>query len=195
MDTVLQGLPFMFNYIDDILVTGRNLEEHIQNLEAVLARLEKHGFRLKREKCAFLLPCVDYLGHRITAEGIQPSPDKVKAVQEAPTPQDVSQLKSFIGLVNYYGKFLPDLSNLLAPLYRLLQKDTKWSWGADQERAFKDVKKLLTSTHLLVHFDPDRELLVACDASPYGLGGSPFTPRTYRRGATCCIRIMLSQSC
>ena len=67
-----------------------------------------------------------YLGHRITAEGIQPSPDKVKAVQEAPTPQDVSQLKSFIGLVNYYGKFLPDLSNLLAPLYRLLQKDTKW---------------------------------------------------------------------
>ena len=61
MDTVLQGLPFMFNYIDDILVTGRNLEEHIQNLEAVLARLGKHGFRLKREKCAFPLPCVDYL--------------------------------------------------------------------------------------------------------------------------------------
>ena len=169
METVLQGIPSVFVYIDDILVTGRNLQEHLQNLEAVLARLEKHGFRLKREKCAFLLPCVDYLGHCITSEGIQPSSDKVRAVQEAPTPQDVSQLKSFLGLVNYYGKFLPDLSNL-APLYRLLQKDTKWSWGADQEQAFREVKQLLTSECLLVHFDPDKELLIACDASPYRLG-------------------------
>ena len=72
--------------------------------------------------------------------------------------------------MNYYGKFLPDLSNLLAPLYRLLQKDTKWSWGADQEQAFREVKQLLTSECLLVHFDPDKELLIACDASPYGLG-------------------------
>ena len=74
--------------------TGRNLEEHVRNLDSVLAHLEKHGFRLKCEKCAFLLQCVDYLGHRITAEGIQPSPVKVKAVQDAPTYQDVSQLKS-----------------------------------------------------------------------------------------------------
>lgn len=72
--------------------------------------------------------------------------------------------------MNYYGKFLPDLSNLLAPLYRLLHKDTKWSWGADQEQAFREVKQLLTSECLLVHFDPNKELLIACDASPYGLG-------------------------
>ena len=105
-----------------------------------------------------------------TAEGIQPSPDKVKAVQEAPIPQDVTQLKSFLGLVNYYGKFLPDLSHLLAPLYRLLQKDVEWYWKADQQSAFEEVKKLLTSDRLLVHYDSDRELLLACDASPYGLG-------------------------
>ena len=170
METVLQGLQSVFVYIDDILVTGRNLDEHLQNLEAVLARLHKSGFRLKREKCAFLLPSVDFLGHRITASGIQTSPDKVKAVQEAPTPQDVSQLKSFIELVTYYGKFLPDLSNLLAPLYRLMQKDTKWSWGAEQAQAFREVKMMLTSDCLLVHFDPDWELLLACEASPYGVG-------------------------
>ena len=165
METVLQGLPSVFVYIDDILVTGRSPQEHLQNLEAVLACLKKCGFRLKREKCAFLLPCIEYLGHCITSEGIQPSSDKVRAVQKAPIPQDVSQLKSFVGLVNYYGKFLPDLSNLLAPLYRLMQKDTKWSWGAEQARAFREVKTLLTSDCLLVHFDPDQELLLACDAS------------------------------
>ena len=94
METVLQGLPSVFVYIDDILVTGPNLDEHLQNLEAVLSRLHKYGFWLKCETCAFLLPSVDFLGHCITASGIQPSPDKVKAVQEAPTPQDVSQLRT-----------------------------------------------------------------------------------------------------
>ena len=128
------------------------------------------GLRLKREKCTFLLPSVEYLGHKISAQGIQPTAEKVKAVQNAPAPQDISQLKSFLGLVNYYGKFLPDLSNVLAPLYRLLQKETQWSWGDDQWRAFHEVKQLLTSECLLVHFDPNRELILACDASPYGVG-------------------------
>ena len=96
--------------------------------------------------------------------------EKVNAIREVPTPQDVSQLESFIRLVNYYGKFLPDLSNVLAPLYTLLQNETKWSWGDEQQRAFQEVKKLLTSECLLVHFDPNKELILACDASPYGVG-------------------------
>ena len=105
-----------------------------------------------------------------TAQGLQPSTDKVEAFHMAPAPQDVSQLKSFLGLVNYYGKFLPDLSSVLAPLYSLLQKGTEWKWGADQQTAFAEVKRLLTSDCLLAHYDPDKELLLACDASPYGLG-------------------------
>ena len=123
METVLQGLPSVSIYLDDILVTGKSVDDHIRNLEAVLSCLEDSGFRLKQEKCAFLLPSVEYLGHLITAQGLQPSTDKVEAVQ--PAPQDVSQLKSFLGLVNYYGKFLPDLSSVLAPLYSLLQKGTE----------------------------------------------------------------------
>ena len=170
METVLQGLPSVSIYLDDILVTGKSVDDHIRNLEAVLSRLEDSGFRLKQEKCAFLLPSVEYLGHLITAQGLQPSTDKVEAVQKAPAPQDVSQLKSFLGLVNYYGKFLPDLSSVLAPLYSLLQKGTEWKWGADQQTAFAEVKRLLTSDCLLAHYDPDKELLLACDASPYGLG-------------------------
>ena len=83
---------------------------------------------------------------------------------------DVGQLRSFLGLVNYYGKFLPNLASTLAPLYLLLHKHTDWRWGIDQSRAFEQAKGLLTSCILLVHFDPDKELLVSCDASPYGLG-------------------------
>lgn len=170
MENVLQGLLGVSVYLDDILVTGKTTEDHLANLEAVLSRLETAGLRLKRNKCAFLLPSVEYLGHRITAQGLQPTVDKIKAVQEAPKLHDVSQLRSFIGLVNYYSKFLPDVSDVLAPLYRLLQKDKKWSWGKEQQKSFDEVKRLLTSECLLVHYDPSKELILACDASPYGLG-------------------------
>ena len=129
----MQGLPGVSVYIDDILITGKSIEEQLENLEAVLTRLEETGLRLKRDTCAFLLPTVEYVGHKITAQGLQPTLDKVKAVQNAPAPQEVSQLKSFIGLVNYYGKFLPDLSSVLAPFYRLFQKGTKWVWGDEQQ--------------------------------------------------------------
>ena len=104
MESILQGLPNVSVYIDDILVTGKTPLEHLSNLDTVLTRLEQAGLRLKRKKCVFLLPVVEYLGYKISAQGIQPTEEKVNAIREAPTPQDVSQLKSFIGLVNYYGK-------------------------------------------------------------------------------------------
>ena len=107
-------------YIDDVLVSGKSAEEHHQNLHTVLTKLEEAGLRLKHENCSFLIPSVEYLGYKITEKGLQPTAEKVEAVQSAPAPQDISQLKSFIGLVNYYGKFLPDLSTVLSPLYRLL---------------------------------------------------------------------------
>ena len=89
---------------------------------------------------------VEYLGFRISAAGLQPTDEKVRAIQNAPAPEDVSQLKSFLGHVNYYGKFLPDLSLILAPLYSLLQKEMKWTWGV-QQKAFADVKAMMTSVH------------------------------------------------
>ena len=76
----------------------------------------------------------------------------------------------FLGLVNYYGKFLPDLETTLSPLYALLQKQKKWSWDTNEEKAFQAVKKLLQSSRVLVHFDPSLPLILLCDASPYGLG-------------------------
>ena len=112
---------------------------------------------------------MDYVGHVIDAEGLRTSDSKIAGIVKAPAPRDVSELRSFLGLVNYYGKFLPDVANTLSPLYALLQKKKKWSWGANEEEAFQEVKKLLQSSRVLVHFDPSLPLILSCDASPYGL--------------------------
>ena len=153
MENLLQGIPKVCVYLDDILITGATEAEHLNNLNDVLSRLEQAGMRLKKNKCAFLLPQVDYLGHRISHSGLHPTKEKVRAIVEAPVPQNVSQLKSFLGMLNYYSKFLSNLSTVLAPLYNLLQKNAAWQWGMAQQTAFSEAKKLLVSSKVLVHFD------------------------------------------
>ena len=91
-------------------------------------------------------------------------------MSEAPAPVNVQQLRSFLGLVNYYGKFLPHLASTLAPLYQLLKKKEQWNWGPPQKQAFKEAKSQLTSTKILTHFDTSKKLMLSCDASPYGVG-------------------------
>ena len=170
MDNLLQGLEHVVVYIDDILITGRTEEEHLRTLGKVLQILEEAGMRLKKEKCVFMVPRVEYLGHSISKEGLQPTADKVRAITEAPHPTNVSELKAFLGLINYYGKFMQNLSTVLAPLYTLLKKKTPWRWQADQEKAFNEAKASLKSPKLLVHYDGRKELILTCDASPVGLG-------------------------
>ena len=127
MDNLLQSIPRVCVYLDDILVTGISTEKHLKNLEEFLSRLRNAGMWLKKSKCAFLLPQVEYLGHQISEKGLQPTTQKLRAIVEAPAPHNVSQLKSFLGMINYYSKFSPNLSTQLAPLYSLLQKKTIWS--------------------------------------------------------------------
>ena len=170
MENLLQGISRVCVYIDDIIVTGKTEEEHLQNLNEVLSRLEKAGMRLKKEKCKYMVPEIEYLSHKINREGLQPSDSKVAAIVEAPPPKNVSELKSFLGMVNYYGKFLPNLSTTLAPLYQLLRKETPWRWGDEEQQAFDKVKEFLQSPNLLVHFDGEKPIVLACDASPYGVG-------------------------
>ena len=139
-------------------------------MEETLQRLKEAGLRLKKEKCVFLAPSVEYLGHRIDAQGLHPTLEKVRAVQEAPQPMNVSELKSYLGLLSYYSKFLPNLSTILAPLYKLLKHREPWHWTNKQKQAFENSKKLLLSSQVLVHFDPSLEIHLACDASAYGIG-------------------------
>ena len=117
-----------------------------------------------------MLPSVIYLGHRLDAEGIHPTAEKVRAIQEAPAPTNVTELRAFLGLVNYYSKFLPNISATLAPLYKLTQKNQKWKWGKVENEAMNKVRKLLTADTVLVHFNERLPVLLECDASPTGVG-------------------------
>ena len=170
MDTLFQGSNGVIVYLDDILVTGKTIEEHLQNLEVVLSKLSEVGLKLKQQKCIFLAPEVEYLGYTITKEGIKLSASKVQAIQEAKTPTCLTELRAFLGMLNYYAKFLPNLSTLLAPLYKLLQKNTTWQWNTAQQNAFKQAKELFQQNSLLIHFDDSKPIILACDASPYGIG-------------------------
>ena len=170
MENLLKGIPGVVVYLDDILITGPTPEAHLRALDEVLRRLAKAGLRANQGKCRFLAPAVDYLGHRIDNQGLHPIVEKVEAIRDAPAPTNVSELRSYLGLLTYYSKFLPNMSTVLAPVYKLLRKDVKWSWKEEQRKAFDTSKKLLMSFDLLVHFDPKLDIVLACDASSYGVG-------------------------
>ena len=170
LESLLAGIPNVCIFLDDILVTGKTEQEHIATLRKVLQCLETAGLRLNKGKCEFFSTSVTYLGHRIDKDGLHPTMDKVEAVRNAPRPTDLKTLRAWLGIVNYYGRFLQNLSSDLAPLYNLLKKGVDWSWAEGQEAAFIKVKEALQSDALLVHFDPKKPILLACDASPYGCG-------------------------
>ena len=170
MDQVLAGIPKVQCIIDDMIITGESNDEHLHVMELVLKRLQEHGLRVNPEKCEFFKDKMTYCAHEITAEGLQKTADKVKAMVDAPRPKDVSQLRSMLGLINYYHRFLPDLSTLLHPLHQLLKKDQHWAWTSECEAAFQEVKQLISSDMVLTHYDPQKPLRIASDASSYGLG-------------------------
>lgn len=121
----------------------------------------------------FLQDDVEYLGHKVNAQGLQPMDRIVRAIVEAPAPSNVSELKAYLGLLNYYGKFLPNQATCLAPLYELLRKGKHWEWMAEQEEAFQHSKMLLQSANVLIHYLAGIcDLVLVCDASPYGVDGS-----------------------
>ena len=128
MDSRLSKIPFVKVRVDDILISGKNDEEHLRSLRMVLEALKKSGLTLKVAKCSFLQAEVTYCGYVISKEGVRPMPSNVEAVKEAPAPTNVSELRAFLGMGNYYHAYLPQLSTVIEPLHRLLRKETKWSW-------------------------------------------------------------------
>ena len=170
MDSLLSGIPGVIVYLDDILISGVSEDDHLHTLKVVLERLQSAGLHLKQDKCKFLVPSISYLGHKIDAEGLHPLSDKIKAITNASVPKTVTELKAFLGLMNYYGKFIPNIATILHPLYQLLNSSVPWSWTQERDEAFNKAKTLLTSASVLIHFDPQKDLMVSCDASAYGVG-------------------------
>lgn len=170
LESLLRGIPKVIVRLDDILISGSTDEDHLKNLTEVLERLKNAGLRLNKKKCSFFKPEVVYCGNVVSSEGTRPLKSNVEAILNARAPLSVTELKGYLGMLNYYHRYLPCLSTSLAPLHDLLKKGSAWKWGDAQEKAFQQSKKLLTSTKLLVHYDDKKETILACDASPYGIG-------------------------
>ena len=119
------------------------------NLEQVFMRLKDYGLKIKKKKCEFFKESVHYLGYVINSDGLHTSKEKVNAILSAPAPTNLQQLRSFLGLLNYYGRFLPMLSTVIRPLNHLLSKDTTWKWTPNCDYAFKQAKELLASSNCI----------------------------------------------
>ena len=170
IDQVLQGVPDTQCILDGMIITGKTDEEHLENLEKLLKRLQDAGLKANKEKCEFFRDRVQFCGHEVDSEGLHKTQDKIEAVVNAPRPENVSQLRSFLGLVNYYNHFLPNASTVLHPLHQLLEQGREWQWTEQCERAFTEAKRMITSEQVLTHYDPALPVRLACDASPTGIG-------------------------
>lgn len=170
MDQVLHGLPKVTCYLDDVLIVGETKEENRRSVELVLRRLEAYNIRVNLGKCKFFETSVLYLGHQLDATGIHPHKEKVEAILKAPAPMDVPQLRSYLGLLNFYNRFLPNLAAEIKALHQLLEKGARWEWTDRCQEAFDTSKALLVGNQLLVTYDPSKEMIISCDASQYGVG-------------------------
>ncbi|UYV74594.1 hypothetical protein LAZ67_12000217 [Cordylochernes scorpioides] len=170
MDTLLMGIDGVAVYLDDVLISGINCGDLMKKTEKVLLRFKEAGLRLKRNKCKFYVPEIEFLGMKIDNKGIHPSEEKLRAIKDARPPSNKKELMSFLGLLNYYDRFLRNKATVVEPLHRLLDSNNPWKWNREHQRAFKEAKSLISSESVLAHFDDNLPILVSCDASEYGIG-------------------------
>jgi hypothetical protein len=162
---------FVVVFIDDILIYSRSIEEHEEHLRIVLQRLRDHQLYAKFSKCEFWIKEVSFLGHVVSPEGIAVDLGKVKEVLEWKPPTTVSEVQSFLGLGGYYRRFILNFSKIVKPITELLKKGNKYLWSETCDEAFEHLKRLLTTSLVLVQPDTTKPFDVYCDASGTGLGG------------------------
>lgn len=176
MDHILRGLDFVFVYVDDILIASSSLSEHMKHLREVFKRLCSNGVLLNPSKCIFGVESIAFLGHQISSGGITPLASRVTAIRDFPRPETKKHLKRFLGMVNFYHRFIPHAAALLAPLHDLAAPAhdppgrTSVTWTADADAAFIAAKTALAEATLLVHPARDADLSLSTDASSTAAG-------------------------
>ncbi|UYV71909.1 K02A2.6-like [Cordylochernes scorpioides] len=170
MSIILQGMDGVMCYLDDILIFASDSKTHDRILRLVLRKLKEAKVTLNKAKCVFGVPRINFLGHILDENGIRPDPAKIEAVAEMPAPTDVHGVRRFLGMVNHLGRFVENLSEIVAPLNQLLVKGQDFVWDCSQERAFRKLKELLTTQPILAAYDVRKPTMVSSDASSYGLG-------------------------
>ena len=166
---ILKDCPGTHNIHDDIGVVGTSEEEHDERLNQVMKELEESGLTLNYDKCQIGVRSMEYLGNVLTDSGLQVSDDKVEAIVQAPRPKDQSELRSFVGLVQYCSRFSPSFAIIAIPLWDLSKTHAKWKWGTAEENAFQAVKRQLTQAPVMAFFKQGTETRVITDASPVGI--------------------------
>ena len=172
MASVLRGLNWrsVLVYIDDILLFSNTFQEHLVHLDQVFNRLREANLKLQPTKCHFAVKQLKFLGHIISRKGIEVDPEKTKAVSEFPRPKTQKQVRSFLGMANFYRRFIKDYSLVAAPLNVLLRKDKKFHWTQECQQAFEALKSKLISAPVLSYPDPVKRFILTCDASDTAVG-------------------------
>jgi len=148
----------------DIVVSGIDKPEVIDRLHKILRKLAFAGLTVRKQKCEYYKTKITFLGYSIDEKGLHIPTDRIKAISDVPTPKNVHESKVFLGLVNYYGKFVPNMYTVASPLYALLRNNVKFVWGNDQQKGFDEIKNILLSNKVLIHYNTDFELILACEA-------------------------------
>ena len=143
INEVLTDCNFAMGYLDDIIIFSKTEEEHLQHLEEIFEWLRKARLKLKLQKCSFFKKHIQYLGHLISDEGIQPLPEKLESIAKMPVPQNSKQVKQFLGLVGYYRKFVPHFSDIARPLTQLTRKNEGFNWSTECDKCFHMLKDYL----------------------------------------------------
>ena len=169
-EIIISGLNYetCLCYFDDVIIPLNSLEQQYER--QVLERFRKHNLRVKASKCMFGADKLTHLGHVVSGKGVHTDPAKITAVATLPDPQNVEQVRSFLGLAGYYRKFIPQIATIAAPLVNLTKKGTKFLWGEDQKRAFAQLKDLLCTAPILAYPQFDKQFFLQTDASDIGLG-------------------------
>lgn len=170
MEKLLCNIPGTVCFYDDVVVSGKDNTEVNNRLNRVLKKLNDAGLTLKKGKCKFFSDNVTFLGYFIYKEGLHIPKERIKAITEAPDSKNVQEVEAFLGLVNYYGKFIKNMSFKASALYALHKNNIKFHWGTEQKAAFNKIKKSILSENILVHYNSRWELIIASNASPIGIG-------------------------
>ena len=166
----IQSLDGVAVYQDDIIISGIDVKEHDERLQQVLNIIEKSGLKLNSTKCRIRRQGLEFLGHWIDRNGSSPHPSKIEAIVQMKPPSDVSGLRRFLGMVNFLGRYVKDMSTYTSPLNELLRKENIWTWGPTQEQSFNDVKRIISTKPVLAFYDVKKPTTVCTDASGYGVG-------------------------
>ena len=167
INDVLKGCNFAMGYLDDIIIYSRSEKEHLEHLEEIFTRLKTAGLKLKLKKCCFFKKHIQYLGHLILADGIQPLPEKLDSIAKMPAPKNPKQVKQFLGLVGYYRKFVPRFADISRVLTHLTKKDVEFKWTPECENCFQILKEFLQQAPILRYPDPQASYTLYTDASKY----------------------------